>query len=135
MIKILQSPLRASAATATALILAAAPAPAEVTVTSERRASAYPTDGTFLFTDVPSNSSTDLANGRTFTVLAGTQHASGPISNLTNGKAQTNQDSVAESFFANGTDNIRIQLDLGSATQLAQINSYSWHANARAPQV
>lgn len=109
---------------------------ADITVTSERRIDSLPTDGTFVFTEVPSNSSTDLANGKPFVVLDGIpSSASAPISALTDGPAQTNSDSVAESFFANGTSNIRVQLDLGSVNALEQINSYSWHQNARAPQI
>ncbi|MDG2401441.1 MAG: hypothetical protein P8M04_12805 [Akkermansiaceae bacterium] len=101
------------------------------------------TDGTFVFDTIPSNSSTDFANGKTFTVLDGSSHdVSGTIDHLTDGLGQTNGDSCcgpdSESFFAGPTgaeDNLRIQLDLEVNVPIAEINSYSWHNNSRAPQI
>ena len=101
------------------------------------------TDGVFVFDTVPSNSSTDFANGKTFTVLDGSSHdVSGTIDHLTDGLGQTNGDSCcgpdSESFFAGpagAEDNLRIQLDLEVNVPIAEINSYSWHNNSRAPQI
>ena len=78
------------------------------------------TDRVFVFDTVPSNSSTDFANGKTFTVLDGSAHdLSGTIDHLTDRLGQTNGDSCcgpdSESFFAGpagAEDNLRIQLDL-----------------------
>lgn len=122
-----------------ASFLVCIPSMAQVTVTTERIGSGTSTSGVFGFLTIPPNSSTDVANGKLFAVLAGTPATGGPISNLTNGPAQTNQDSVAESFFAignvaNGTEKIRVQIDLEVPHLLTQINTYSWHANSRAAQ-
>ena len=80
---------------------------------------------------------TDAANGLTFDVLAGSPHAASPtIAKLTDGPAQTNSDHLAESWLT--TDDFvgaRIQVDLLSTISIAQINTYSWHANTRAPQI
>ena len=94
------------------------------------------TSGTFVFANVPSNSSTDLANGLTFAVLAGNPHrASGPIKVLSDGLAQRNWDSVPESFFAtDDTTNIRIQVKLSTIHDIGEINTYSWHRNSRSRQ-
>jgi hypothetical protein len=98
------------------------------------------TDGTFVFDTVPSNSSTDLASGLGFVVLDGSANAnSGPISYLTDGPAQTNWDSCCgtegETWFASDTGNTRIQVDLGASVAIGEINTFSWHRNARAPQI
>ena len=92
--------------------------------------------GTFVFDTVPSNSSTDLANGLTFKVLDGSPHAaSGPISVLTDGSAQMNWDSVPESFFTtDDTTHIRIQVGFASVQNIGQINTFSWHRNSRSRQ-
>ena len=100
-------------------------------------------EGIFVFDTVPSNSSTDFANGKTFTVLDGSSHdVSGTIDHLTDGLGQTNGDSCcgpdSESFFAGpagAEGNLRIQLDLEVSVLIAEINSYSWHNNSRAPQI
>lgn len=94
------------------------------------------TTGTFVFATVPSNSSSDLANGLTFDVLAGSPNpASGAIAVLTDGGAQTNFDSVPESFFAtDNSTNIRIQVKLQTIHEIGQINTFSWHRNSRSRQ-
>jgi len=74
------------AATAlTAMLLMTTRTSAEVIVTTERVAGNFSTDGTFVFANLPSNSSDDLAEGKTFALLAGTAFAGGPIANLTDG--------------------------------------------------
>ncbi|MEE2886565.1 MAG: hypothetical protein VX951_03950 [Planctomycetota bacterium] len=110
---------------------------AQVLVTTEvDYGSDRETNGTFVFATVPSNSSTDLANGLTFKVLAGSPHgASGPISVLTDGSAQKNWDSVPESFFTtDDTTHIRIQVQFASVYDIGQINTFSWHRNSRSRQ-
>lgn len=94
------------------------------------------TNGTFVFDTVPSNSSKDLAQGRSFAILAGSANRnSGPISVLTDGTAQKNWDSVPESFFATDDNtNIRLQVKLAAPQRLCQINVFSWHRNSRAGQ-
>jgi hypothetical protein len=124
-------------AVATAVLGSLSNIRAQVTVTTNRVGTNPSTTGTFMFppNTVPSNSSLDLANGKTFTVLAGAANAAGSISNLTNGLAQKNQDSVAESFFAADNNNgIRIQMDLETLHNIERISTYTWHTNSRASQ-
>src|SRR5215510_9078842 len=47
--------------------------------------------------------------------------------------ARTNR--IANFFFASGTDGGRIRIDLESITAIAQVNTYSWHADTRGPQI
>ena len=77
---------------------------------------------------VASNSSLDLANGLTPTLIFGSAHgASGPITNLTDGLIASNQDAAAESFFFNQGITGKIGFDLGSIQPIGQISTYSWH--------
>ncbi len=122
---------------AAAILFSSTSATAQVSVTTEVDfGTARETNGTFVFSTVPSNSSTDLAHGLTFAVLAGSPHkASGPIKVLTDGPAQKNWDHVSASFFAtDDTTNIRIQVKLKTIHDIGQINTYSWHRNSRSRQ-
>ncbi len=125
------------AATALSVVFSSTSASAQTTVTTEVDFGVdRETNGTFVFSTVPSNSSTDLAHGLTVAVLAGSPHtASGPIKVLTDGPAQKNWDSVPESFFAADTStNIRIQIKLTNIQGIGEINTYSWHRNSRSRQ-
>lgn len=42
---------------------------------------------------------------------------------------------AANFFFAQGNDGGRLLLDLTDATEIKQVNTYSWHAGTRGPQV
>jgi hypothetical protein len=44
-------------------------------------------------------------------------------------------DPKANFFFANGSGGGRLSMDLGELTDVRQVNTYSWHSGARAPQV
>ena len=41
----------------------------------------------------------------------------------------------ANFFFQAGSDGGRFRFDFGSAIDIAQVNTYSWHSDTRAPQV
>jgi hypothetical protein len=61
---------------------------------------------------------------------------SGPPDRLVDGRMPANEDAPAQSLkFDDGTLEGRVRLDLGSVISIAQINSYSWHRDKRAPQV
>lgn len=131
-------PTQTALAVATAVLASFTSLRAQIVVTTARATTNSDT-GTFVFpaNTVPSNSATDLVNGKAFTVLAGTPNASGPISNLTNGIAQLNADSPPQSFFTNdnlSTSVIRVQIDLATLHNIERISTYSWHANSRAAQ-
>ena len=58
------------------------------------------------------------------------------LSVLTDGLLPTEQDQPAANFFFNaGSDGGRFLMDLGTAIEIAQVNSYSWHPDTRGPQI
>jgi hypothetical protein len=89
------------------------------------------------FNDVPAPSKTDAATHAKFSIAAGSQDSnSGELDKLNDGQMPTDPDEpLANFFFADGHDGGRLQIDLGSAIQIKQVNTYSWHPNTRAPQV
>jgi hypothetical protein len=55
---------------------------------------------------------------------------------LHDGKLPGEEDQPGENFFFNaGTSGGRLRADLGRVIRLKQVNTYSWHPNARGPQV
>jgi hypothetical protein len=91
----------------------------------------------FKFKDVPSPSRTDAGNKATLTIFEGRPDSNGgEVERLTDGKLPSDDDQPAANFFFNaGTDGGRLLMDLGSATEIKAINTYSWHSNTRGPQV
>lgn len=91
----------------------------------------------FKFAEVPSPSRTDAGNGAKFTLLDGRRDANGgELSRLSDGRTPRGEDEPrANFFFAARSDGGRILVDLGKATDIKQINTYSWHADSRGPQV
>jgi len=79
----------------------------------------------------------DAAEKGRFSIIEGSVDPnSGGIEVLNDGKLPAGEDEPrANFFFGPGTDGGRVLLDLGETTVLRQLNSYSWHAGARAPQV
>jgi hypothetical protein len=107
-----------------------------VTVVTERNTGADAT-GAFQFKNIPSPSKTDAATHAKLEVIVGRRDSNGgALSALTDGVLPTGQDEPTSNFFyAAGTDGGRFRFDLGSAMEITEINSYSWHANSRGPQV
>jgi hypothetical protein len=55
---------------------------------------------------------------------------------LHDGRVPAEEDQPSENFFFGaGTEGGRLQLDLGGVIAVRQVSTYSWHVNARAPQV
>jgi Peptidase of plants and bacteria len=105
---------------------------AEVEVTSE-----LSQDGSyFRFENVPLPAIDDAGSKGKWTVIAGQMDAnSGSIECLFDGRVPTAADQPSENFFfAAVTPNGLIALDLDKVTEVAEIVSYSWHADSRAPQ-
>lgn len=71
------------------------------------------------------------------TLIAGTLDGnSAELRALTDGALPTDEDQPARNvFFKAGTWGGRVRIDLGSATEIARINTYSWHSDSRAPQL
>jgi hypothetical protein len=118
-----------------ATLLTSLTARAQVKVTIDHNEEGTPA---FKFDHVPSPLKNDAAAKTKFKVVDGTSgfQAGSKIAALNDGELPGNSDSPEENFFfEEGSDGGRLQLDLGSVIEIGQINSYSWHANIRAPQV
>src|ERR1051325_3323567 len=91
----------------------------------------------FKFKEVPSPSKTDAAKDAKFSIVEGERDENGgDLEKLNDGKTPSEEDQPTENFFFNaGTPGGRLLLDLGSATIVRQINTYSWHPNTRGPQL
>lgn len=122
------------ALSAAVLVLAASVTYAEV-----RTDVAHAAGGTspFKFDQVPPPSKSDAASKATITVVDGSRDRSGgDVAALNDGVIPRADDQPrANFFFAAGTDGGRLLVDLGSAIDVKQVNTYSWHPGARAPQV
>jgi len=91
----------------------------------------------FSFAKVPPPSRNDAATTAKFTLVTG-EPASTDITLdlLHDGKLPQQADEPQQNFFfVSGSAGGRIQVDLGSAKEIKQVNTYSWHPTTRGPQV
>ncbi len=118
------------------LLIFAAGGNDDVSVVVERNTGADATSA-FRFKQIPSPSKTDLATTAKLELIVGRRDSNGAqLVALTDGLLPSGQDEPSANFFyAAGTDGGRFRLDLGSSVEIAEVNSYSWHANSRGPQV
>jgi hypothetical protein len=109
---------------------------AQITVTVDRNVGPAATKD-FKFKGLRSPAKDDAAAKATLKLLWGeVDPESGDLSALTDGAVPTKEDDPkANFFFANGSAGGRFRMDLGEAIDIKQINSYSWHSGARAPQI
>jgi hypothetical protein len=109
---------------------------AEIKVVAELNTGERATAG-FKFNHVPPPSKTDAATHAKFTIVDSQPDGNGgDATKLHDGRVPSDDDQPSENFFfRQGTDGGRIQVDLGGSTTIKQINTYSWHAGARGPQV
>jgi hypothetical protein len=109
---------------------------AEVKIVVERNSNDHAGAG-FAFKNIPAPSQNDAATQATFTLVEGRRDGnSGDLDKLHDGRTPTEEDQPAENFFFSaGTDGGRLLIDLGRAVEIKQVNTYSWHANTRGPQV
>jgi hypothetical protein len=93
--------------------------------------------GEFKFSNVPSPSKDDAAAKATFTIVAGRRDPAGAdLDKLNDGKLPGEADQPSANFYFDvATAGGRLQVDLGSAQAIRQVNTYSWHPGARGPQV
>lgn len=117
-----------------AAALAAATALAEVTITTEHSPSGT---ASFAFKNVPRPVKGDAAESGQIKVIDGERDTNGGTAERLNDGGLPNEEDqpAANFFFRAGTDGGRVLLDLSKPTVIEQINSYSWHANTRGPQV
>ena len=116
----------------TALLGLALTASAQITVTVERNIGADATKSFKFKSFRPLKD--DAAAKATLTLLSG--EVGSDLNALTDGVLPENDDDSKANFsFANGSSGGRFRMDLGDVIEIKQINSYSWHAGARASQV
>jgi hypothetical protein len=91
----------------------------------------------FKFEHVPSPSKSDAAENAKVTLVAGTvDRNGGELTALTDGALPVVEDEPgANLFFNSDTWGGRFRIDLPSVVDVAQINTYSWHSDTRAPQL
>ena len=108
----------------------------EIKVVSERNTDQNAT-AAFKFKNVPAPSKGDAATKATFTIVDGERdNNGGDLAKLHDGRVPTEDDAPSQNFFCRqGADGGRIQIDLGRAISIQQINTYSWHSGTRGPQV
>jgi len=91
----------------------------------------------FTFPNVPTPSKDDAATRAKLTLVDGEIDPNGAdLGALTDGLLPGMEDEPAANFFFNAaTMGGRFSMDLGSAIEIAQVNTYSWHPSTRGPQV
>lgn len=122
---------------AAAVVLALAiTATAQVKITVERNTARAATSA-FKFQNVPSPAKDNAASRAKLLLVAGEADANGAdLTALTDGVLPSSEDDPEANFFFNaGTLGGRFRMDFGSPIEIAQVNSYSWHSDSRAPQV
>ena len=109
---------------------------AEVKVVSERLDNEHAAAG-FKFPHVPAPLRGDAAAKAAFTLLDGQRDGNGgDLDRLHDGLLPATGDDPAANFsFRPGTDGGRVLVDLGGVIDLRQVNTYSWSAGTRGPQV
>lgn len=111
-------------------------AQAQITVTVERNFGVA-ANKEFKFKTVRPPVKDDAGAKAKLTLLVGeADEAGGDLSALTDGLLPTEEDQPKANFsFHSGAAGGRFLLDLGNAIEIKQINTYSWHAGPRGPQV
>jgi hypothetical protein len=94
-------------------------------------------NSSFSFKRVSSPARDDLASTAKLTLVDGDLDGNGAgLAALVDGVLPREEDEPGKNlFFAAGTGGGRIRMDFGRVLEIAQVNSYSWHPNARGPQV
>ena len=108
----------------------------QVKVTMEHNTGRQATSA-FKFKNVPSPVKDNAAAKAKVKLIVGLADGnSAGVKALTDGILPENDDDPSSNFFFNaGSDGGRVLLDLGAPVEIAQVNTYSWHANTRGPQV
>ena len=109
---------------------------ADIQIVADRNDSANASPA-FQFKQVPRPARSDAAAKAKFSLADGRRDANGgDLARLHDGKVPAGEDAPAENFFFDaGTAGGRLLVDLGQVIQIKQVNTYSWHASTRGPQV
>lgn len=110
-------------------------APAQVNITVDHNT--FAASSAFKFQHVPSPVKDNAAPGAKIKLIVGRADGNSAAPKaLTDGILPSVEDQAdANFFFADGSDGGRFLLDLGRRIDIAQVNTYSWHPDARGPQV
>jgi hypothetical protein len=89
----------------------------------------------FNFTEVPAPARTNAATFARYSLMTGLAGGMG-LRNLRTSHLPSGPDAPDENFFfQDGTYGGRLLVDFNQAIAIQQVNTYSWHTGARAPQV
>jgi hypothetical protein len=91
----------------------------------------------FKFKNIASPSKEDAASRAKLTLIDGElDGGSAELAALTDGRLPPDEDEPGSNvYFRAGSSGGRFRMDFGSAIDIAQVNSYSWHPNSRGPQL
>jgi hypothetical protein len=91
----------------------------------------------FKFKNIASPSKEDAASRAKLTLIDGElDGGSAELAALTDGRLPRDEDEPGSNvYFRAGSSGGRFRMDFGSAIDIAQVNSYSWHPNSRGPQL
>lgn len=90
----------------------------------------------FKFPTVPPPARNDAATDAKFTIVFGKKdRVADDVDRLHDGRVPDWEDQPLANFAFAGREDGRLLIDLGHSIDIAQINTYSWHPGARAPQV
>ena len=91
----------------------------------------------FKFPRVPSPSKDDAAAHAKLTLIDGDlDGGSAELTALTDGRLPRDEDEPGSNvYFRAGSSGGRFRMDFGTAIEIAQVNTYSWHPNSRGPQL
>ena len=91
----------------------------------------------FKFKNVASPSKDDAASRAKLTLIDGDlDGGSAELAALTDGRLPRDEDEPGSSvFFRAGSSGGRFRMDFGAPIEIAHVNTYSWHANSRGPQL
>lgn len=96
----------------------------------------YHSNVQFKFATVPPPARNDAATDAKFTIVFGKKdRVADDVDRLHDGRVPDWEDQPLANFSFAGRENGRLLIDLGHSIDIAQINTYSWHPGARAPQV
>jgi hypothetical protein len=91
----------------------------------------------FKFKNIASPSKDDAASRAKVTLIDGDlDQGSAELAVLTDGRLPQDEDEPGSNiFFRAGSSGGRFRMDFGSAIDIAEVNTYSWHPNSRGPQL
>lgn len=131
----MRSRIRCSGLVVIVLLSLGRSASSQVNIVIDRNT--FEASSAFRFQHVPPPVKDNAASGAKIKLIVGRVDSnSAGLKALTDGILPSVEDQPdANFFFAAGTDGGRFLLDLGHSTDLAQVNTYSWHPDTRGPQV